>query len=107
MKLQIIFLFTIFAATYILLFLIYYIGIAIMVIQHFVPAHIDECPKCRIYYENVMVWICGSFAIVGMLSALSMIPVQIGRRRRDGVNGLLEHQAILPQSLETESDIEA
>ena len=78
-----------------------------MLIQHFVPAHVDECPKCRIYYENVMVWVCGTFALVGMLSAISMIPVQIGRRWREGNVGLLDDQTTLPQNIEIESDNEA
>ena len=75
-----------------------------MIIQHFVPKHIDECPLCRIYYENVMVWVVGSFALLGFLLVLSLIPVQIGLRRRQYNVDLLDDQAILTQNIETESD---
>ena len=52
-----------------------------MIIQHFVPTNADDdSPKA--YYKNVMVWVCGAFALIGMLSALSMVPIKIGQRRK-------------------------
>ena len=78
-----------------------------MVIQHFVPKHVDECPLCIIYYENVMVWVVGSFALLGFLLVLSLIPVQIGIRRRQYNQEFLDDQAVLPQNIEIESDNEA
>ena len=80
------------------------VGIAYMIIQKYVPPHIDTCPKCRIYYEHVMVFICGGFAVAGFLVALSLIPVVIGRRRGNTSRGeIMDDQQILPQNMETES----
>ena len=79
-----------------------------MIIQHFVPAHIDECPLCRIYYENVMVWVCGSFVLIGFLTILSLIPVQVGKRRKEMIErNSLDDEAILSHNMEVASDEEA
>ena len=51
-----------------------------MIIQHFVPSGKGNEEGLKSYYGNVMVWVCGSFALVGMLSALTMIPIKIGTR---------------------------
>ena len=77
-----------------------------MIIQHFVPAHIDECPLCRKYYEDVMVWVCGSCVLVGFLTVLTLIPVQIGRRRKEVKtrDHYLDDEDILPQNMEVEND---
>ena len=55
-----------------------------MIIQHSVPVtHGDKDEeKLKEFYGNVMVWVCGSFSLIGMLSALSMIPIKIGPRRK-------------------------
>ena len=58
-----------------------------MLIQQFVPKTIDV-DKLKMYYVNVMVWVCGSFAFLGLISALSMIPIKIGRRWREVHNKL-------------------
>ena len=84
-----------------------FLGVAIMLIQHFIPPHIDDCPLCRKYFENVLAWICGSFAIGGLLSVISLIPSQIGRRRRELNRELIDDEAVLPQNLETQSENEA
>ena len=52
-----------------------------MVIQHYVPSKHGDEDDLKEFYGNVMVWVCGSFALIGMLSALSMIPMRIGTRR--------------------------
>ena len=76
-----------------------------MVIQHFVPGHTDKCPKCIIYYENVLVWICGSFVLLAFLTILSLIPVHIGRRRRQrNSDEYIDDRTILPDNMEVESD---
>ena len=77
-----------------------------MIIQHFVPAHIDECPSCRIYYEDVMVKVCGSFVLIGFLTILTLIPVQIGQRRNEMKtrNHYLDDEDILPQNMDVEND---
>ena len=77
-----------------------------MIIQHYVPAHIDECPSCRIYYEDVMVKVCGSFVLIGFLTILTLIPVQIGRRRKEVKtrDHYLDDEDILPQNIEVEND---
>ena len=51
-----------------------------------------------------MVWVVGSFALLGFLLVLSLIPVQIGLRRRQYNVDLFDDQAILTQNIETESD---
>ena len=56
-------------------------GVAVMVIQHYVPSKHGDEDDLKEFYGNVMVWVCGSFALIGMLSALSMIPMRIGTRR--------------------------
>ena len=85
------------------------LGIAYMIIQHFVPAHIDECPLCRIYYENVMVWVCGTFVLIGFLTILSLIPVQIGKRRNESSSRghYLDDEAVLSDNMEVENDEES
>ena len=77
-----------------------------MIIQHFVPAHIDECPLCRIYYEDVMVKVCGGCVLVGFLTILTLIPVQIGIRRKEMKtrDHYLDDEDILPQNMEVEND---
>ena len=86
----------------------FFVGIAYMIIQKYVPPHIDTCPKCRIYYENVMVWVCGSFVFIGFLTILSLIPVQVGKRRKDSnERHYLDDEAILPHNMEVASDEEA
>ena len=82
----------------------FFVGIAYMIIQQNVPPHMDTCPKCRIYYENIMFFVCGGFAVAGFLVALSLIPVVIGRRRGITSQGeIMDDQQILPQNMETES----
>ena len=80
-----------------------------MIIQHFVPAHIDDCPLCRIYYENVMVWVCGTFVLIGFLTILSLIPVQIGKRRNESssIGHYLDDEAVLSNNMEVENDEES
>ena len=85
-------------------FLLLFLGVAIMLIQHFVPPHLDDCPPCRLYFETVLVWVCGSFAIGGLASVISLIPSQIGRRRREQHNiELIDDEAVSPENMETES----
>ena len=60
-----------------------FVGVAVMLIQHYVPPSVDnvDCPECRLYFANILVWICGSFALAGLLSVISLIQTEIGRRR--------------------------
>ena len=43
------------------------VGVAVMIIQHYVPTTKGGDSGLKAYYENVMVWVCGSFALIGML----------------------------------------
>ena len=65
-----------------------FLGVAVMIIQHYVPVtYVDKDEqKLKEFYGNVMVWVCGSFALIGMLSALSMIPIKIGPRRKTTIS---------------------
>ena len=66
------------------------VGVAVMIIQHYVPTTKGDYNGLKAYYGNVMVWVCGSFALIGMLSALSMIPIKIGafhKTRKMKMNG--------------------
>ena len=58
-----------------------FVGIVVMIIQHFVPTSTDD-DSALVYYGNVMVWVCGTFALIGVALALSIIPIRIGERRK-------------------------
>ena len=57
-------------------------GIAIMIIQHSIPKPCG-CPDEGIYFQQVLVWVCGGAALLGFLAVVSLVPVKIGSRRRD------------------------
>ena len=70
-----------------------------MLIQHFVPPNIDTCLESKLYYENVLVWICGSFALAGLASVLSLIPTEIGHRRYPAT-----YQTVVEQQQQVKDD---
>ena len=72
-----------------------------MLIQHFVPPNMDTCAVCRLYFENVLVWICGAFTLAALVSVLSLIPSEIGTRRH-----AITYQIIAEQQEEDEEQVE-
>lgn len=56
-------------------------GLAVMLIQHFIPTNTDTCILCRLYFRDIIFYACGGAAVVGVLSVCSLIPVAIGSRR--------------------------
>ena len=56
-------------------------GIAVVLIQHFIPSKIDTCIVCQQYFRDIILWACGGAAILGMLTAISLCYVTVGARR--------------------------
>ena len=56
-------------------------GLAVVLIQHFIPNDIDTCILCKNYYRDVIMYACGGASIIGILSAISLFPVAVGVRR--------------------------
>ena len=56
-------------------------GVAVVLIQHFIPNDIDTCILCKNYYRDVIMWACGGASFVGILAAISLFPVTVGVRR--------------------------
>ena len=61
-------------------------GLAVVLIQHFIPPTIDTCDLCREYFRQIIMFACGGAAILGILAAISLIPVTVGTRRWTGAN---------------------
>ena len=58
-------------------------GVAVVLIQNFVPHFTDSCPDCRNYFQSVIVWGSGSAALLGLVAIISLMPWLIGTRRHD------------------------
>ena len=56
-------------------------GLAVVLIQHFIPNDIDTCILCKNYYRDVIMYACGGASIIGILTAISLFPVTVGVRR--------------------------
>ena len=61
-------------------------GLAVVVIQHFIPTEIDTCILCKNYYRDVIMYACGGASFIGILGAISLFPVTVGNRRGRGEN---------------------
>ena len=53
---------------------------AFMVIQHYIPADEDSLGG---YFTDVLFFAVGGFALLGMLSILTLTPFQVGKRWRN------------------------
>ena len=62
-------------------------GVAVVLIQNFVPHYTDSCPDCRNYFRSVLVWGSGAAAFMGLLALLSLLPAIVGQRREGTVPG--------------------
>ncbi|XP_069678497.1 major facilitator superfamily domain-containing protein 12-like [Periplaneta americana] len=56
-------------------------GIAVMIIENMKCATSGLCPH---YYRDILVYVCGSSAVLGLIVLLSLSFVNIGNRRRAG-----------------------
>ena len=41
-----------------------------MLIEQNVPTNIDDCDDCRLYYNNILAWVCGGFSLAGLTSVI-------------------------------------
>ena len=56
-------------------------GLAVVIIQNFIPLDTDTCIKCRQYYRHVLLFACGGAALLGVFGIISMIKTTVGTRR--------------------------
>ena len=56
-------------------------GLAVVIIQNFIPLDTDTCIKCRQYYRHVLLFACGGAALLGIFGIISMIKTTVGTRR--------------------------
>jgi len=56
-------------------------GIAIQLIEVFVPENMEECVICKFFYQTVMVYVVGAFVICAFVMILILLPQTIGTRR--------------------------
>ena len=52
-----------------------------MLIEQFVPTNIDDCSDCRLYYNNILAWVCSGFSLAGLVAVVSLSNTVIGKRR--------------------------
>ena len=57
------------------------VGIALMVIQHYMPLDLDKCTTdCSVdYFQQVLVYACGGASVLGLLASAMLYPMKIGR----------------------------
>ena len=62
-----------------------YLGIAIMLIERYVPTNFDDCDDCRLYYNNILAWVCSGFSLAALISVISLFLCQMffGSRKVD------------------------
>ena len=58
-------------------------GVAVILIQHFIPTNMDTCSKCRFYFKDILFYVCGGAAVLGAIFMLTLYPYKIGQRWRD------------------------
>ena len=56
-------------------------GLAVVLIQHFIPTKIDTCILCRQYFRDVILYCCGGAALLGIIGIISLMKTTIGNRR--------------------------
>nr|XP_006814599.1 PREDICTED: major facilitator superfamily domain-containing protein 12-like [Saccoglossus kowalevskii] len=57
-------------------------GVAIILIQDFHPC-VTCCVECKWYYQYIMVFVPGGFAVFALIILAILAPQKIGKRRRD------------------------
>jgi len=58
-------------------------GLVVIAVQSLVPGFPEECNHCdgcSPFYSQVLFYVCGGAALLGILSMLSLVPFTIGRR---------------------------
>ncbi|TRY78511.1 hypothetical protein TCAL_08125 [Tigriopus californicus] len=58
-------------------------GVAVIVIQQFIPSNTDTCILCREYFRDILFFVCGGAALLGALSMAGLYPFTLGQRARD------------------------
>ena len=58
------------------------VGIALMVIQNYMPLDLDKCTTdCSVdYFQHVLVYACGGASILDLLASAMLYPMKIGQR---------------------------
>ena len=66
-------------------FFFHCLGIAIMLIERYVPTNFDDCDDCRLYYNNILAWVCSGFSLAALISVISLFLCQMffGSRKVD------------------------
>ena len=55
-------------------------GLAVVLIQHFIPSEIDTCFLCQLYFRDVILYACGGTAIFGIFGIISLGKTAVGMR---------------------------
>lgn len=58
-------------------------GVAVILIQQFIPSNTDTCILCREYFRDILFYVCGGAALLGALSMAGLYPFTLGQRARD------------------------
>eukprot|EP00095_Tigriopus_kingsejongensis_P012345 snap_masked-scaffold198_size266703-processed-gene-0.15 protein:Tk12345 transcript:snap_masked-scaffold198_size266703-processed-gene-0.15-mRNA-1 annotation:"mfs-type transporter c19orf28" len=58
-------------------------GVAVILIQQFIPNNVDTCILCREYFRDILFYVCGFAALLGSLAMASLYPFTLGERARD------------------------
>ena len=63
-------------------------GVAVILVQMFIPTNMDTCIRCRMYFRDILFYVCGGAALAGLACVLSLASATVGRRRRDAYEAL-------------------
>ena len=77
-------------------------GVAVVVIQHLIPTDLDTCIECRLYFRDVLFYVCGGSALFGAVFMLGLTPFRIGSRWRDRQSVQAETEAETTAATEAE-----
>lgn len=56
-------------------------GIAVQLIELFVPENMEECELCKFFYQTILVYVVGGFVVCAFITILILLPQTIGKRR--------------------------
>ena len=63
-------------------------GVAVILIQHFIPSNQDACIHCRDYFRDILFYVCGFSGLLGAAAMLSVIKKNLGERSRRSYESL-------------------
>ncbi len=58
-------------------------GLAFILIQKYIPLDMDTCITCRLYFRDILFWVCGGAAITATIFSTMLWPCILGERWRD------------------------